>query len=150
MGHTYTHLLNHIVFSTKDRIPYLKRDVQETTFAYIAGIARNIGASDVLINGMADHVHLFGRFPPKLSLSEAVQKIKANSAKWAHDERVLPHSFGWQTGFSAFSVSQSNALDVVRYIEDQEAHHHKMTFQEELIALFKKHRIEYDERYVWK
>ena len=124
MGHTYTHLLHHIVFSTKDRIPYLKRDVREPAFSYMAGIARKVGATDVLINGMADHVHVFLKLPPQLSVSEAVQKIKASSSKWAHEERVMPQSFGWQTGYSAFSVSQSNALDVVRYIEDQEAHHH--------------------------
>jgi REP element-mobilizing transposase RayT len=119
-------------------------------FAYMAGIARAIGATDVRVNGIADHAHLFGRFPPKIALAEVVQKVKANSSKWAHDERVLPRSFGWQTGYAAFSVSRSKAAEVIQYVEDQETHHKKMTFQEELIAMFRKHGIEYDERYIWR
>ena len=150
MGHTYTHLLTHIVFSTKSRIPYLKVGTRAPMFAYMAGIARGIGAIDVLVNGIEDHAHLFGRFPPKVALAEIVQKVKANSSKWAHDERLLPRSFGWQTGYAAFSVSRSKAAEVIQYIEDQEAHHKKMTFQGELIALFRKHGIEYDEQYIWQ
>jgi putative transposase len=149
MGHTYTQLFTHIVFSTKDRIPYLDESARRSIFAYIAGIARNLGASDVLVNGVADHAHLFLRTPPALAISEAVQKIKSNSSKWIHEERLLPHSFGWQSGYAAFSVSASEAAKTIAYIEDQETHHRKISFQEEYVAFLKRHGIPYDERYVW-
>ncbi len=149
MGHTYTQLLTHIVFSTKDRIPYLNDSVRNPVFAYIAGIARHLGGSEVIVNGVADHAHLFLRMPPVIQVSEAVKKIKANSSKWVHNERLLPRSFGWQVGYAAFSVSSSQAAKTIQYIYDQETHHKKISFQEEYLEFLKKHGIPYDERYVW-
>jgi REP element-mobilizing transposase RayT len=115
----------------------------------MAGIARGIGCSEVLINGIEDHAHVFLRLPPSLAVAESVQKIKANSSKWIHEERFLPRAFAWQTGYAAFSVSPSNAQEVIRYIENQETHHQKVSFQEEYLMFLKKHGIEYDSRYVW-
>ena len=149
MGHTYTQLLTHIVFSTKDRIPYLNESAKDPVFAYMAGIAREIGASEVMIDGAADHAHIFLKLPPLLAIAEAVKTIKANSSKWIHKERLLPRSFGWQIGYAAFSVSPSQAAKTILYIQNQEEHHRKISFQEEFLAFLKKHGIAYDERYVW-
>ncbi len=149
MGHTYTQLLTHIVFSTKDRIPYLNDSVRNAVFAYIAGIARQLRGADVLVNGAADHAHVFLKMPPVIQTSEAVKKIKANSSKWIHEDRLLSRSFGWQIGYAAFSVSPSQAAKTIEYIENQEAHHKRISFQEEYLAFLRKHGIPYDERYVW-
>ena len=149
MGHTYTHLLTHIIFSTKDRLPYLHAGVKEQVFAYMAGIARQLDCRDVLINGAADHAHMLVRMPPMLRLADAVKEIKACSSKWAHEERVLRRVFAWQAGYAAFSVSQSSAEKTILYIQNQEEHHRKVSFQEEYVAFLNKHGIPYDERYVW-
>lgn len=96
MEHTYSLLLTHIIFSTKDRIPYLKESVRDPVFGYMSGIAREIGGKDVVVNGESDHVHMLVRLPPALAIAEAIQKIKSNSSKWIHAERLLSRAFGWQ------------------------------------------------------
>jgi REP element-mobilizing transposase RayT len=150
MGHTYTNLLTHLVFSTKDRLPYLREERREDVFAYMGGIVRELKGVASDINGVEDHVHLLIRLPASLSVAKAVECIKTNSSRWIHERRVLHRSFAWQSGYAAFSVSQSQASNVARYIAEQVDHHRKMTFQDELIAFFKRARIEYDERYLWK
>ena len=149
MGHTYSQLLAHIIFSTENRIPYLRPDIREHVFRYMAGVGRGVGAAEVLVNGVADHAHIFLKLPPAIPIAEAVQKIKSNSSKWVHDERLLPRAFSWQTGYAAFSVCPSKAAEVTRYIENQDLHHKKVSFQEEYLEFLKKHGIDYDSRYVW-
>ena len=148
MGHTYSQIITHIIFSTENRIPYLKPDLRDRVFRYMAGIAHGIEARDVVVNGVTDHVHILMRTPPALSVADAVKKIKANSSKWVHEQRLLPPAFAWQTGYGAFSVSPSKAQEVIRYIQNQELHHQKVSFEEEYLAFLKHHRIEYDGRYV--
>jgi putative transposase len=97
---------------------------------------------------MPDHVHILVLMPATSSPAEIVKKVKANSSNWVHD-RTGVTDFGWQTGYSAFAVSESNRDTVFRYISDQELHHAKHSFQEELVAYLKKHHINYDERYIW-
>jgi putative transposase len=148
MAHTYSQLIAHIIFSTQNRIPYLKPDLRDRLFQYMAGIARGINDRDVLVNGMDDHVHILMTILPALAVAAAVNKIKANSSKWIHEQRLLPPAFAWQTGYAAFSVSPSKVVEVIRYIENQELHHQKLSFQEEYLAFLKAHRIEYDSRYL--
>ena len=112
MAHTYSQLITHIIFSTQNRIPYLKPDLRDRLFRYMAGIARGIDARDVLVNGVADHVHVLMTIPPALAVAKAVNKIKANSSKWIHEQRLLPPAFAWQTGYAAFSVSSSKVAQV--------------------------------------
>src|SRR5262245_53916816 len=148
MGHTYSQIVTHIIFSTQNRIPYLKSELRDRIFRYMAGIAHGIDASDVLINGVADHVHILMTIPPALSVATAVNKIKANSSKWIHEQRLVPRVFGWQTGYAAFSVSPSKVAEVIEYIRNQENHQKKISFEEEYIAFLDKHKIEYDRRYI--
>jgi REP element-mobilizing transposase RayT len=150
MGHTYTNLLTHIIFSTKDRLPYLQEARRNDVFAYLGGIVRELKGTALNIDGTADHVHALVRLPAALAVAKAVEIIKANSSRWIHEHRVLHRTFAWQTGYAAFSVSESNVDDVSGYISHQQEHHRKVTFQEELIAFLKRSRIEYDERYLWK
>jgi putative transposase len=154
MSHTYTYLATHIVFSTKDRAPLITSDLKSRLYAYVSGILRDLNSKPTAMNGTADHVHLLVWLPPTLALAEAMRVVKANSSKWVNEElRRMEQrqgaKFGWQTGYAAFSVSRSGVDEVVRYIEQQEEHHRKFSFQEEFLALLKKHDIDFDERYIW-
>ena len=147
MAHTYTNLLVHALFSTKQRRPLLTSEFRPELFAYMAGVLNRLKGKPVLINGPSDHVHMLFVMPAASSLSDLMEKVKANSSKWANEHRRgIP--FAWQTGYTAFSVSQSSLQDVKRYIAQQEEHHRRMTFREELLTFLDKHGIQYDPRYV--
>jgi REP element-mobilizing transposase RayT len=113
----------------------------------MSGIINNLEGDALAINGMADHAHLLVLLPPTIAMADALRALKANTSKWVHESWPEQSKFTWQSGYSAFSVSESGVNDVVRYIENQEEHHRKFSYQEELLSLFKKHEIEYDERY---
>ena len=149
MPHSYTHLLMHVVFSTKVRAPFIDAELSEKLYPYVGGIIRELGGSALAINGTVDHVHLLILLPAMTALADVMRVLKTNSSRWVHETWADRRAFGWQPGYGAFSVSQSAADDVRRYIEDQEDHHHRKTFKEEFIALLQRHGIEYDERYVW-
>ena len=150
MAHTFTNLLTHVIFSTKDRLPYIDGDLKAQLYPYMVGILREIDVRTPIINGTSDHVHLLVQLPPVLALSNAMRILKTNSSKWVHDRWPTRSKFAWQTGYGAFSVSKSNAGAVFGYIADQEEHHRKKTFQEEFWEYLKKHEIDYDERYIWE
>lgn len=144
---SYTSLFYHIVFSTKDRQALLG-DVGRAC-DYIGGVARQLKSQLLVGGGTADHVHLAAIVSPTVAVSEFVQKLKANSSRWIHETYPELRAFAWQDGYAAFSVSPSVLATVKGYIQGQARHHKKMTFQEELVALLKKHGVEYDERYIW-
>jgi REP element-mobilizing transposase RayT len=148
MGHTFTNLLTHVIFSTKDRAPLICADRKPDLHAYLGGIVRQLGGTALIVNGTCDHIHMLALMPATKSTAECVNRIKVNSSKWMNDKQ-LRRAFAWQTGYSAFAVSESNKKRVLAYIAAQEAHHAKHTFQEELISYLKKHGITYDERYIW-
>jgi REP element-mobilizing transposase RayT len=103
-----------------------------------------------MVNGTADHVHLLLRLPPSASIAEAMRVLKTNSSRWVHEKWPSRSTFGWQTGYGAFSVSQSNVSAVLHYIANQEEHHRQVSFQEEFVIYLQRHGIEYDERYIWQ
>jgi putative transposase len=150
MAHSYTHLLSHLIFSTKDRAPYIDAELKAQLHPYLGGIIRELGGGAVCINGSKDHVHMLAWFPGSLAVAAAMRVVKTNSSRWVHETWAERRSFAWQTGYAAFSVSQSNADQVRRYIDAQEEHHRRTTFEEELVAFLKRHGIEYDERYIWQ
>lgn len=150
MAHTHTDLLVHIVFSTKDRAPFLDADLKPRLFAYIGGIIRELGGTALRVNGPADHVHLLVLVPTKVAVSDLVGKVKANSSGWVHREFPGKRAFGWQTGYAAFTVSHSQKELVWNYIAHQEDHHRKVSFGEELIAFLKRHQVGYDPRYLFE
>jgi putative transposase len=149
MAHTYTSLLHHVIFSTKDRAPMLDSELKARLFPYMGGITRELGGVALTINGPADHVHLLVSLPPVIAPSEFVGKLKCNSSGWVHKTLSNRYAFAWQTGYSAFSVSASQREKVERYIANQEEHHRIVTFKEELIEFLKKHGVDYDERYLF-
>jgi REP-associated tyrosine transposase len=148
MAGTYTKLYYHIVFTTKNRIPFINETIDTELHKYIAGIIRNLEGSCIEINGTQDHVHILTTIPPKISISEALRSIKASSSKWLRESKPALSPFAWQDGYSAFTVSASQLESVRQYIRDQKSHHHTRDFKAELLALLEKHGIEYDERYL--
>jgi len=150
MAHTFTNLLTHIIVSTKDRAHLLDAELKARLFPYIGGIIRELGGAALLVNGATDHAHMLALLPGKASVSDIVGKVKANSSGWVHREFANRQAFTWQTGYAAFSVSHSQKASVMDYSANQEEHHRKLSFKEELIAFLKKHEIEYDERYLWE
>ena len=150
MAHSFTQLLAHVIFSTKDRAPFIDGELKDRLYPYMGGIIRELGGHLLTINGPPDHVHLLVRLPGTQGVADVLCVRKANASRWVHETWPGRQHFGWQVGYGAFSVSLSNADDVRAYITNQEAHHHRMTFQEEFIAFLERHAIEYDERYVWE
>jgi len=146
MSHTHAANFVHCVFSTKARRPLIPAELQERLYAYMIGIAHNLGLKILAAGGTSNHVHLLIALPPAMALAEAMQKLKANSSRWLGENGV---EFEWQKGYGAFSVSRSNIDEVSKYVARQEQHHRKTSFQEEFLALLKKHGLEYDERYIW-
>ena len=139
MSHVYARNHQHIVFSTKGRRATIKPPIQETLWAYLRGIARNYKIDLEAIGGTEDHVHLLLVLPPRLSLADAVRALKANSSKWMNENG---HWFAWQEGYAAFSVSASNLEATAEYVRNQPQHHKNRGFEQELMALLRKHGIE--------
>lgn len=148
MPHTHTNLLTHIVFGTKDRMPLIPAELKHQLHAYMGGIVREVGGKAYTINGTTDHVHLLISLPPALALSDAIRVLKANSSRWMRGEKKAD-KFGWQPGYGAFSVSQSNAKAVAAYIDGQEEHHRKVSFRDVFVAFLKKNQIEFEEKFLW-
>ena len=149
MATTFTNLLYHIVFSTKERDPMITQDIRERLYEYMGGIIRGEGGVLLEIGGVPDHVHLLAKLKADKAVSDMLRLIKSNSSKWVNEERLITGRFGWQTGYAAFSVSESQVNKVRKYLQSQESHHAKVSFKEELITLLEKNRIEYDERYIF-
>jgi putative transposase len=139
----------HIIFSTKNREPWLDRDVRPRMHAYLATICRDLGAELVRVGGVADHVHIVTTLPRTLSQAELMEQAKKTSSKWIKTLNPRYRGFFWQRGYSAFSVSSSQLDAVLQYIEAQQAHHRRRTFQEEYLELLRKHDVDFDERYLW-
>ena len=148
MPDSYTNLLYHIVFSTKDRRPLLKPDYQVRLYDYIGGTIRAVGGISLELNGTEDHVHLLAKLRPDRVLSDVLRELKANATGWMHDVFPSLKKFSWQRGYGAFTVSQSNVEEVRRYIANQKDHHKKISFRDEFIHFLKANRIEFDTRYV--
>jgi putative transposase len=146
MPHTYAQNTIHVVFSTKDRSKLIPKEFQPRLWAYAAGICKKEGIFVHAIGGMEDHIHVLVQIPPTLALAKAVNALKSNSSRWANEQGC---AFAWQQGYAAFSVSASNVPAVVRYIQNQEAHHKKMNFEAEFLALLKRHRVAYDPKFVF-
>ena len=149
MAHTYTNILIHALFSTKDRQPWLTPEIREEVFSYLGGTINELGGQSLLVNDPRDHVHMLFVQPRTLSIASVTEKVKAHSSGWVKDRWPNRRHFAWQTGYAAFSVSQSHAEQVKHYIGNQEEHHRKVSFQEEVLAFLKKQGVEYDPRYVF-
>ena len=147
---TYSQLLFHIVFSTKNRKQFITPEIQPRLHDYIGGIVR--GERGVLhaIGGTADHVHLLVGWHTDAALSELMRNVKSRSSRWVHETFSDEQDFQWQSGYGAFTVSQSLRGKVEVYIQSQEEHHKEKTFEEEFIGLLKAHNVDFDIQYLWR
>jgi REP element-mobilizing transposase RayT len=143
MAHTYASIFVHCVFSTKDRRPLISAARARELYAYLSGIAVGEGFSLLVAGGTANHVHLLIALPAPKTLAIAVQKLKGSSSRW------MGRGFSWQEGYGAFSVSPSQIPVVKKYIQNQEEHHSKRSFEQEFVALLRNSGIAYDEQFVF-
>ena len=140
----------HLVFSTKERRPFLRdKTVREALHAWLGSVSKQLDCPPILVGGVEDHVHLLCRFARTITQAEWVKELKRVSNGWLKEQGRDYVDFEWQGGYADFSVSQSNLESVKQYIGNQEEHHRKMNFQDELREMLRKHQQEWDERYVW-
>ncbi|MGB6544338.1 MAG: transposase [Candidatus Acidiferrales bacterium] len=145
MSHSFTQNHLHAVFSTKDRHDLISREIQPNLWAYLAGIGIRLGIHVPAVGGVANHTHILFQLPADMPLAKTILLLKSNSSKWMNEQEIR---FAWQEGYGAFSVSASNLPAVTKYIRNQEAHHRKITFEQEYLALLKKHGVKFDPKYV--
>ena len=139
----------HIIFSTKNREPWLDSNVRPSLHAYLATICRDVGTEFVHVGGVADNVHIVTMLPRTLSQAQLIEQIKKTSSKWIKAVDTRYRTFAWQRGYGAFSVRSSQVDAVLQCIDGQKEHHRTRTFQEEYRELLRKHVVDFDERYVW-
>lgn len=150
MPQSLTRNIVHLIYSTKSRKPWITEPVREKLFAYQAGIFQHWESPAVAIGGVEDHVHALFTLSKNYALKKIVEEVKKSSSKWMKSASGINNkSFQWQAGYAAFSVSQSQVETVRRYIDNQDEHHRKNSFENELRNFFQKHDLEFDERYVW-
>jgi REP element-mobilizing transposase RayT len=148
MAHTFTNLLVHVIFSTHERAPLIGDTIRDDLHAYLGGILRELRATPIVIGGTTDHVHLLTRLPADLAVADCLRILKANSSRWVKERWPERRSFGWQGGYGAFSVSESSQASVIRYVQQQPQHHLRVSFQDEFLALLRKHGVAFDEQYI--
>ena len=148
MPSTHFSLHYHLVFSTKDRVGFLDGSWRSRLHAFLGGVVREAGGIPTVIGGVADHVHLLVGLPATIRVADALREIKAISSRWVHDE-IREAGFAWQEGYGAFTVSASQCEEVRVYIERQEEHHRKRTFQEEYELLLRRSGVAYDPKHLW-
>ena len=150
MAQSLSRLWTHLIFSTKNRFPFLSdRILRDEMHAYLAEMLRAHDCETLIVGGVEDHVHSLFALSRKHAIASVIKEVKRTSSSWVKRASPKQRKFHWQGGYAAFSVSQSNLADVVRYIENQEEHHKRVTFQDEYRAFLKAYEVEFDERYVW-
>jgi len=150
MAGKHISLLVHFVWSTFDREPWILPTWEDELYKVIGGIFRKRNAKLLEAGGISDHIHLYASLPSTISLAEIVNTVKSNSSRWVHEEFRNRRGFAWQEGYGAFSVSKSSEANVLRYIQRQKEHHRRRDFKDEFVDLLNRHKIEYDERYIWR
>ena len=150
MAQSLARLWTHLIFSTKDRFLFLSDKILRAEMhAYLAEMLRKHHCETIIVGGVEDHTHALFALPRTLPVATIVKEVKRTSSGWVKETSLKLTKFHWQGGYAAFSVSQSNLLDVRRYIENQEEHHKRVTFQDEYRVFLNAHGVDYDERYVW-
>jgi len=144
---SYTNLLYHIVYATKEHYPFITKDLRPKLHSYLGGTVRGMKGIALEIGGVEDHVHLLVKLQPTISVSGFLSKLKSNSSTYT--KKLTNGRFSWRARFGAFTISESQVENVRDYIRTQEEHHRMMSFEDEFKVLLRKHNIEFDERYLW-
>lgn len=149
MANTFTQIHIQAVFAVKFREGLILPEFKKELFGYIGQTINDLGHKTLVVNGMSDHVHCFFGFRPTQALSDMMREVKANASKWVNEEKFLKHRFEWQEGFGAFSYSKSQVDAVIKYVNNQEAHHAKYSFVQEYENMLQKFEVEYKEKYIF-
>jgi REP element-mobilizing transposase RayT len=149
MAQSLSNVLLHVVFSTKNRQPWIDTDIAEELLRYVGGICRELKCPTQKIGGVDDHVHIACSLSRTITIAKLVEEIKTGSSKWIKTKGDRFADFAWQNGYGAFSIGQSQLADLIRYIANQREHHRRVSYQDEFRQFLAKYEIEYDERYVW-
>jgi REP element-mobilizing transposase RayT len=150
MANTYTQLHIQFVFAVKYRAALIQKEWKARLQQYITGIFQQNDHKMLQVNSMPDHIHIFIGMRPDQSISSLVKNVKTESSKWIKENKLSTAPFAWQEGYGAFSYSKSHVSDVIRYIQNQEAHHKKEIFLDEYRRLLKAFEIQYDEQFIFK
>lgn len=148
MANTYTQLLYHIVYSTKNRQPVLDANHRPGLFKYLWGIHKNLDCNLYRIGGVDDHIHILTHMPTTLCIADYVREIKTGSARWIKEQTLFPLFTGWQDGYGAFTASFREKDDLIEYIKGQEEHHRRESYIEEYRRLLREAGIVFDEKYL--
>ena len=148
MPQSLANVLLHLIFSTKNREPMIAYDLTAPLHGYVDGILDNLGSPSVQTGGTRDHVHVLFAQSRTLTIAKVVEEVKKSSSKWMKADGGVA-GFSWQAGYGAFSIGESQVDAVIRYIQGQEEHHRKVTFQDEFRKFLERYKVAYDERYVW-
>ncbi len=149
MPQSLSNLLIHIVFSTKNRTPFIEPVIEKEFHLYMLGICKKHGVSLIKIGGVEDHIHLLVDLPRTITVSKLVQEVKVGSSKWLKTKGSQFLHFAWQSGYAVFSVSSTHKDALIQYIDNQRQHHLNSSFQDEYRSLLHKNHLELDERYAW-
>jgi putative transposase len=149
MSQSLSSILVHLVFSTKNREPFITTAIENELHPYMAKIFREMKSPSLAIDGTSDHVHILFSLARVIKIADLVEEVKTGSSKWIKTKGREFRNFHWQKGYGAFSIGQSNVASLKRYILSQKNHHQRRTFQDEYRKFLKAYEIDYDERYVW-
>lgn len=150
MANTYSQITVHCVFAVKGRKNFLLPEFRYDLFKYMSGVLKNDKAYPLAVNGWSDHVHVLFELHVAMSLSDQMQRLKTASSKWINENKLLPHKFEWQSGYSAFSCSRSQRQKAIDYIIRQEEHHGRKSFKEEYEEALQHYEVSYDPKYVFE
>ncbi len=149
MPQSLSRVLLHVIFSTKDRAPFLQPIIRPQLHAYLATVARNLDCECFLVGGVEDHVHVAVGLSRTITIAKLVEQLKTSSSMWLKTQSPNLAYFAWQRGYGVFSVSPSDLQALKHYISTQDQHHQKHNFQDELRTFLVKYGISFDERYLW-
>jgi len=149
MAGTFSQIYIQYVFAVKNRQNLLSQPWRAEVFKYIAGIIKGKNQKPIIVNGVADHVHVFVGLKPSMSIADLVRDIKNNSSNYINAQKWVRVKFSWQEGYGAFSYSHSQINDVYQYIANQEEHHRKKTFKEEYLEFLRRFEIDYNDQYLF-
>lgn len=149
MSQSLADIILHVVFSTKERLPLIKIEIQEELYRYISEVCSNLSCPIISINGIEDHVHILLHLGRTIAISNLISEIKSSSSRWIKSKSHHFRDFNWQRGYGAFSVSRMNIENAKRYLASQKEHHKKISFKDEFLSMLKRAQIQYDEKYLW-
>lgn len=150
MANTYTQIHIQTVFAVQGRTSLISNSWKDELYKYITGIVQNYGHKMLQINGMPDHIHILIGYRPTQAFSDLMKLVKQESTKWINEKNFLRNRFSWQEGYGAFSYSKTDVPNVIKYIQNQEAHHQKISFEDDYRQLLKDFDVEFDDRFIFK